>query len=112
MREGKSIHGGKNGKGGNAMQYARLGTSHLKVSRIGMGTGGWMWDGMDESEATYALHRAVDLGINLIDTAPLYGFGRAEEIIGKALAESRSRNRVVIATKAGLEWDARRRIRW
>lgn len=55
------------------MQYARLGTSHLEVSRIGMGTGGWMWDGMDESEATYALHRAVDLGINLIDTAPCTG---------------------------------------
>ncbi|PRX38780.1 aryl-alcohol dehydrogenase-like predicted oxidoreductase [Planifilum fimeticola] len=94
------------------MQYARLGTSELEVSRIGMGTGGWMWDRMDESEAAYALHRAIDLGINLIDTAPLYGFGRAEEIIGKALVESRNRNRVVIATKAGLEWDARRRIWW
>ena len=56
------------------MQYALLGTSELKVPGSVPGTGGWMWDGMDESEVTYALHRAVDLGINnLIDTAPCTG---------------------------------------
>lgn len=53
------------------MQYVCLGTSALVVSRIGMGTGGWMQDRVDESEAVDTLHRAIDLGIHLIDTAPL-----------------------------------------
>jgi aryl-alcohol dehydrogenase-like predicted oxidoreductase len=76
------------------------------VSRIGLGTwaiGGWMWGGTDEKESIAVIRRALDSGINLIDTAPVYGFGASEEIVGKALAEG-YRNKAVIATKVGLEW--------
>ena len=79
----------------------------LKVSRIGLGTwaiGGWMWGGTDEAAAIGVIHEAVDRGVTLIDTAPAYGFGRSEEIVGKALAEGGRRQRVVIATKVGLDW--------
>jgi aryl-alcohol dehydrogenase-like predicted oxidoreductase len=82
------------------------GTS-LKPSRIALGTwaiGGWMWGGTDEAEAIRTIHEAVDRGITLIDTAPVYGFGRSEEIVGKALAEGGRRERVTIATKVGLDW--------
>jgi aryl-alcohol dehydrogenase-like predicted oxidoreductase len=79
----------------------------LKVSPIGLGTwaiGGWMWGGTDEAEAIRTIHEAIDRGITLIDTAPVYGFGRSEEIVGKALAEGGRRKRVTIATKVGLDW--------
>ena len=80
----------------------------LEVSRVALGTwaiGGWMWGGTDESESVATIRAAVTHGINLIDTAPAYGFGRSEEIVGKALSEGDLRSRVLIATKVGLEWD-------
>src|SRR5277367_5637238 len=76
-------------------------------SRIGLGTwaiGGWMWGGTDEAESIRTIHAALDRGITLIDTAPVYGFGRSEEIVGKAIAEGGRRGHAVIATKTGLEW--------
>jgi aryl-alcohol dehydrogenase-like predicted oxidoreductase len=79
----------------------------FNVSRIGLGTwaiGGWMWGGTDETAAIGVIREAVDRGVTLIDTAPAYGFGRSEEIVGKALAEGGRRHRVVIATKVGLDW--------
>jgi len=82
------------------------GTS-LTVSRVGLGTwaiGGWMWGGSDDDESVRTVRAAIDQGITLIDTAPVYGFGRSEEIVGRAIAESGGRSQVVIATKAGLEW--------
>jgi aryl-alcohol dehydrogenase-like predicted oxidoreductase len=82
------------------------GTS-LKPSPIALGTwamGGGMWGGTDEAAAIRTIHEAVDRGITLIDTAPVYGFGRSEEIVGKALAEGGLRKRVLIATKVGLDW--------
>src|SRR3989442_13972861 len=78
-------------------------------SRIALGTwsiGGSMWGGSDEAEAIKAIRTALELGITLIDTAPAYGFGRSEELIGRAIAEHGGRERVLIATKAGLEWRA------
>jgi aryl-alcohol dehydrogenase-like predicted oxidoreductase len=63
-----------------------------------------MWGGSEEAESIKTIRAAIDRGINLIDTAPVYGFGRSEEIVGKALAEGGLRDRVVIATKVGLEW--------
>ncbi len=63
-----------------------------------------MWGGTDESDSIATIHRAVEQGVTLIDTAPVYGFGRSEEIVGKALARGGLRNRVLIATKAGLAW--------
>src|SRR5271155_5325463 len=77
----------------------------FKISRIALGTwaiGGWMWGGTDEHEAVQTIHAALDRGINLIDTAPVYGFGRSEEIVGTALAQDGRRKKAVIATKGGL----------
>jgi aryl-alcohol dehydrogenase-like predicted oxidoreductase len=81
--------------------------TQLRVSRVALGTwamGGWMWGGTDERESVATIRAALDQGINLIDTAPVYGFGVSEEIVGKALADSGLRSQAVIATKVGLEW--------
>ncbi|MBD3233346.1 MAG: general stress protein [candidate division Zixibacteria bacterium] len=79
-----------------------------EVSRIGLGTwaiGGTMWGGTDETQSIDTILKALDIGINLIDTAPAYGFGLSEEIVGKAVNEYGNRDNVIISTKAGLEWD-------
>ena len=89
------------------MEYRALKGLPFEASRIGLGTwamGGWMWGGSDEIESIRTIRTALDRGINLIDTAPVYGFGRAEEIVGKALSEHGGRDRVLIATKTGVEW--------
>src|SRR5229473_1268484 len=89
------------------MEFTKIAGSGLTVSRIGLGTwaiGGWMWGGTDEVDSSRTIHAALDQGITLIDTAPVYGFGRSEEIVGKALAAPGLRSRAVIATKTGLEW--------
>src|SRR5215207_10622373 len=89
------------------MEFALIRGTQLNVSRVAIGTwaiGGWMWGGTDETESISTIRAALDHGINVIDTAPVYGFGRSEEIVGKALAEGRLRSRVLIATKTGLEW--------
>jgi len=81
----------------------------MTSSRIGLGTwsiGGWMWGGSDEAEGIKTIRTALELGITLIDTAPAYGFGRSEELVGRAIAEHGGRERVLIATKAGLGWRA------
>lgn len=86
------------------------GTS-LKVSPVAIGTwaiGGWMWGGTDEAESIATIRAAFEHGINIVDTAPAYGFGRSEEIVGRAIAEGRLRSQVLIATKAGLQWDGGR----
>jgi aryl-alcohol dehydrogenase-like predicted oxidoreductase len=80
--------------------------TNLNPTRIALGTwaiGGWMWGGTDEAESIRTIRSAVDRGINLIDTAPVYGFGGSEEIVGEALAEI-GRDKVLIATKVGLDW--------
>jgi aryl-alcohol dehydrogenase-like predicted oxidoreductase len=79
----------------------------LPISKIGLGTwaiGGWMWGGSDDAESVKTIQHAVDIGINLIDTAPVYGFGHSEEIVGKALADGGRRDKAVLATKVALEW--------
>jgi aryl-alcohol dehydrogenase-like predicted oxidoreductase len=89
------------------MEYTVIAGTDLKVSRIALGTwamGGWMWGGTDEEESIRTIHAALDKGINLIDTAPVYGFGRSEEIVGQALARKNCRDRVLISTKTGLDW--------
>jgi aryl-alcohol dehydrogenase-like predicted oxidoreductase len=98
--------------GGIVMDRIRYGRTELDVSVIVLGTwvtGGWMWGGADELDSIRTIHRALDLGINFIDTAPVYGFGRSEEILGKALQQRPERDGAVIATKCGLEWDAEQR---
>ena len=79
----------------------------LRVSRVALGTwamGGWMWGGTDERESVATIRAALDQGINLIDTAPAYGFGVSEEIVGRAITGSGLRSQAIIATKVGLEW--------
>jgi aryl-alcohol dehydrogenase-like predicted oxidoreductase len=89
------------------METIEIGTSGITASRIALGTwaiGGWMWGGnTDLDESIYTIRSAVARGITLIDTAPVYGFGRSEEIVGMALSEG-LRDRAIIATKVGLEW--------
>jgi aryl-alcohol dehydrogenase-like predicted oxidoreductase len=88
------------------MQYRPLGQSGISASVIAQGTwalGGMMWGGTDEKRSIASLHASIDAGVNLIDTAPAYGFGISEEFIGKAIAGRR--DKVVLATKAGLRWD-------
>jgi aryl-alcohol dehydrogenase-like predicted oxidoreductase len=63
-----------------------------------------MWGGTDEVQSIRTIHEALDHGITLFDTAPVYGFGRSEEIVGKALSQDGRRSRAVIATKVGLDW--------
>jgi aryl-alcohol dehydrogenase-like predicted oxidoreductase len=89
------------------MEFVTISGTDLKASRIGLGTwamGGWMWGGSDEEESVRTIRAALDKGINLIDTAPVYGFGHSEEIVGRAIEESGKRDQVVLATKVGLEW--------
>src|SRR5437588_11442166 len=87
------------------MEHADIPGTSLKVSPVAIGTwaiGGWMWGGTDEAESVATIQAAFEHGINLVDTAPVYGFGRSEEIVGRAIAESRLRSHVLIATKTGL----------
>ena len=91
------------------MELTNIPGTSLKVSPVAIGTwaiGGWMWGGTDEAESIATIRTAFEHGINIVDTAPVYGFGRSEEIAGKAIAEGRLRSDVLIATKAGLQWDA------
>src|SRR6202035_25444 len=88
-------------------EYFAIAGTPLRVSPVAIGTwaiGGWMWGGTDEAESAATIRAALDHGINVIDTAPVYGFGRSEEIVGKAIAEGRLRDKVIIASKAGLQW--------
>src|SRR5260370_41874221 len=89
-------------------ELAGIAGTSLKVSPVAIGTwaiGGWMWGGTDEAESIATIRAAFEHGINIVDTAPVYGFGRSEEIVGKAIGEARLRSDVLIATKAGLQWD-------
>ena len=69
-----------------------------------------MWGGSDDDACERTIAAALDEGINMIDTAPVYGFGHSEEIVGRAVAASGRRDSVVIATKAGLAWDANEKV--
>ena len=78
------------------------------TARIGIGTwvmGGWMWGGTDDTQSLRTLREAFEGGLNFIDTAPVYGFGRAEEVVGKAIREHGQRENITLATKVGLEWN-------
>ncbi len=87
----------------------KLGDTDIVASAVGLGTwaiGGWMWGGTDAAQSIAAIQASVDEGVTLIDTAPAYGRGVAEEIVGRAL-EGR-REKVVLATKCGLVWHTRK----
>ncbi|UAY53159.1 aldo/keto reductase [Ferruginibacter albus] len=89
------------------MQYRKIGESNLQLSVITFGAwavGGWLWGGADRKEAVEAIKTAYDLGVTSIDTAPVYGQGVSEEIVGEAI-RGISRDKVQILTKYGMRWD-------
>src|SRR5579862_9585549 len=89
------------------MEYITIPRTQMRVSRIALGTwaiGGWMWGGSDERESIRTIHAALDRGINLIDTAPVYGYGRSEEIVGEAARQHGRREGIILATKVGIDW--------
>jgi len=89
------------------LEFINIRGTNLNSSRIALGTwaiGGWMWGGTDEKESIRTIHAALDQGINLIDTAPIYGYGRSEEIVGQALQQYGRRENVILATKVGIDW--------
>jgi methylglyoxal reductase len=93
------------------MEKRKLGSSGLEASAIGLGTwvmgGGTVWgENPEDRESIRAIQESIDLGVNLIDTAPAYGWGRSEEVVGKALRGRR--DQVVLATKCGLWWADKR----
>ncbi|WP_283811695.1 aldo/keto reductase [Bradyrhizobium hipponense] len=101
-------------KGELQMEHVNIPGTNINVSRVALGTwaiGGWMWGGTDETESIATIRTAIKRGVNVIDTAPAYGFGHSEELVGQALAEGNLRRRVVIATKVGLEWSQGRVFR-
>ena len=84
------------------MEYRTLGSTDLKVTAIGLGTwtmGGRWWGEVDDAESIATIHKALDLGVNFIDTADVYGFGRSEKVLGQALGARRKD--ILLATKVG-----------
>ena len=88
------------------MRTRKLGNTDLKLTAVGLGTwaigGPWQfgWGPQDDNEAIAAIVAGLDLGINWIDTAPIYGLGRSEELVGRALRQTK--HKPYIATKCGL----------
>lgn len=88
------------------MKYRKLGNSEIEAPVVAFGAwaiGGWMWGGSDETKSIKAIDAAIDNGMIFIDTAPVYGYGVSESVIGKATQDKR--DKVIIATKCGLRWD-------
>jgi aryl-alcohol dehydrogenase-like predicted oxidoreductase len=88
------------------MEYRKIGDSDLSLSVVTFGAwaaGGWMWGGTERSEAVKAIRAAYDQGVTSIDTAPAYGQGTSEEIVGEAI-KGIPRDNVQILTKFGLSW--------
>lgn len=91
------------------MRHADLGRSGLRLPRVVFGAwaiGGWNWGGASDEASIRAIHASIDVGANAFDTAPVYGFGRSEEVLGRALRGRR--NEVLLLTKIGLRWDDER----
>jgi aryl-alcohol dehydrogenase-like predicted oxidoreductase len=101
-----------------ALHKRPLGTSGLEITTVGLGSwavggDGWAgaWGTQDDVESLAALHRGVELGINWIDTAPVYGLGHAEDVVGRFLKEVDPSLRPLVFTKAGLVWDETNRLK-
>jgi aryl-alcohol dehydrogenase-like predicted oxidoreductase len=99
------------------METRKLGNSDLHISRVGYGAwaiggSGWQfaWGSQNDSDSIAAIHRALELGVNWIDTAAVYGLGHSEEVVGRAL-KSWTGTRPYIFTKCGLRWDSQGNVR-
>lgn len=91
------------------MEYRKLGSSELELSVVTFGAwaaGGWMWGGNEHSESVKAIRASYDMGVTSIDTAPAYGQGTSEQIVGEAI-KGIPRDKVHILTKYGLRWDTK-----
>ncbi|NTE04893.1 aldo/keto reductase [Agrobacterium tumefaciens] len=89
------------------MEYRKIGNSDLELSVITFGAwaaGGWMWGSTDRNDAINAIKASYDLGVTSIDTAPIYGQGDSEQIVGDAI-KGISRDKLQIVTKFGMRWD-------
>src|SRR6187551_1350988 len=89
------------------MVYRKLGKSSVRVTPLAFGAwaiGGWMWGGTEEKSALRAIRAAHDMGMTTFDTAPVYGFGKSEELVAKGL-EGLSRDKYQILTKFGMNWE-------
>jgi aryl-alcohol dehydrogenase-like predicted oxidoreductase len=89
------------------MKYRTLGNSDLELSTVTFGAwavGGWMWGGTEQNESVEAMHAAFDEGVTSFDTAPIYGQGHSEKVVGKALSDL-PRDEIQILTKYGMRWD-------
>jgi len=89
------------------MKYRMLGDSDLELSTVTFGAwavGGWMWGGTEQNDSVRAMHAAFDHGVTSFDTAPVYGQGHSEKVVGEALSEL-PRDEIQILTKYGLRWD-------
>ncbi|MGI4833220.1 MAG: aldo/keto reductase [Janthinobacterium lividum] len=89
------------------MEYQQLGSSDVTVSRITFGSwaaGGWMWGGTEQNDAVGAIRASYELGVTSIDTAPIYGQGLSEQIVGEAI-KTLPRDKVQVLTKFGMRWD-------
>src|SRR5712675_585953 len=98
------------------MKMRRLGNSDLKITPVGFGAwalggGGWefAWGPQDDADSVAAIHRSLELGVNWIDTAAVYGLGHSEEVVARALKEWRG-SRPYVFTKCGLRWDSKGRV--
>lgn len=92
------------------MEYRKIGKSDLELSTVTFGAwaaGGWMWGGTEQSVAIKAIQTAYDLGVTSIDTAPVYGQGASEDIVGEAI-KNIPRNKVQLLTKYGMRWDTQK----
>ena len=88
------------------MKTRQIGNTEIQASAVALGCwaiGGTWWGGADDKESIKTIQTAIDAGITLIDTAPVYGFGRSESVVGQAIQGRR--DRVIIASKCGLVWD-------
>ena len=96
------------------MIYKKVAKINEEISAIGIGCWnmGGDWDSSEESKSIDVIHAAIDMGVNLFDVAPVYGWGNSEKVLGKALKQDGLRNKVLIASKAGLTWDKPHHFSW
>src|SRR6266516_2138036 len=88
-----------------------LGSSGLDITTVGFGAWAIGWGPQGDTDSLAAMHRALELEINWIDTAAVYGLGHSEELVGRLLQELPSRDRPLVFTKCGLVWDERDRMK-
>jgi aryl-alcohol dehydrogenase-like predicted oxidoreductase len=100
------------------METRQLGASAIKITPIGLGTwaiggGNWEfgWGAQDDAESIATIHRALDLGVNWVDTAAVYGLGHSEEVVGRALKGLSQEQRPYVFTKCSMIWDEQRKVR-